>query len=127
MKGKILNLLLIVSSLFGFLEWGQNKTMFLVELEAELLTKSIHDPRMLLHPFVLLPLIGQILLLFTLFQQKPNKFLTYSGIGGIGILLALLFLVGCLSLNWKILFSTIPFFAIGFYTVRFSIKQRSSE
>jgi len=124
MKGKILNSLLIFSSLFGFLEWGQNKKMFLIQIEAEIFSKILKDPGSLIHPFILLPLLGQILLLLTLVQKNPNIVMTYIGIGGIGIIMALLFLIGCLNVNFMILFSTIPFLVICFYTIRHHMKRR---
>ena len=76
MKGKILNALLIVSSLFGFLEWGRNYKMFLFQLEAEIVTKFFKDPISVLHPFTILPFLGQVILLITLFQKSPSKLLT---------------------------------------------------
>ena len=124
MKGKILNTLLIISSLFGFLEWGQNKKMFLVQIETEIFSKVLKDPGSLIHPFILLPFLGQIFLLLTLVQKKPNKIMTYMGIGGIGIIMALLFLIGCININFMILFSTIPFLVISFYTIRYHMKKR---
>ena len=124
MKGKILNALLIISSLFGFLEWGHNNKMFLFQLEAEIVSKIFNDPVSVLHPFTLLPFLGQILLLITLFQKSPSKILTYIGLGGIGILLALMFVIGCISFNLKILFSTIPFLVIGYFTIRHHMKMK---
>lgn len=127
MKSKILNTLIIISSLFGFLEWGQNKKMFLIQIEAEIFSKISKDPGSLIHPFILLPLLGQILLLYTLVQKKPSKIMTYIGIGGIGIIMALLFLIGCLNINFLILLSTIPFLTISFYTVRHHINKKRIE
>ena len=124
MKGKILNTLLIIFSLFGFLEWGENKTMFLIQVEAEIFSTILKDPGSLIHPFILLPLLGQIVLLLTLVQKNPNKIMTYLGIGGIGIIMALIFLIGCLNINFMMLLSTIPFLVISFYTIRHHMKKR---
>jgi hypothetical protein len=118
MKSKIFNLLLIISSLFGYLEWGKGQHMFLFRIEAKIFSKFFGDPLSVLHPFVLLPFIGQVLLLVSLFQKTPYKILTYSGIGGIGLLLALVFLVGCLSRNPAIIGSTVPFAVVAFLTIR---------
>jgi len=118
MKYKILNALLIVTSLLGFLEWGHDKKMFLFQVEAEFFSKILEDPFSILHPLVLLPLLGQVLLLITLIQKKTSNRLTYIGIGGIGILMVLIFFVGCIDINPKILFSTIPFLALGYFTIR---------
>ncbi len=118
MKSKILNFLLILSSLAGYLEWGKDNKMFLFQAEAEIISKLTDDPLSVLHPFTVLPFVGQILLLITLFQQKPGRILTYVGIGGIGILLALMFVIGLISLNVRVLASTIPFLVLAFVTIR---------
>lgn len=118
MKTKILNLLLIVFSLFGYLEWGKDNSSFLFEAEAEIFSKLFTDPGSVVHPFTMLPLAGQLLLLVTLFQKKPNRWLTFTGMGGIGILLVFMFLIGLISLNVNILLSTMPFLGVGFVTIK---------
>jgi hypothetical protein len=122
LKSKILNLLLILTSLIGFLEWGKDSKMFLYQAEAEIISKLFTDPVSVLHPFTILPLAGQIVLFITLFQHKPNKTLTFISIGGIGLLLVLMFVIGILSLNFKILLSTIPFLVTAFFTVHYHRK-----
>jgi hypothetical protein len=125
MKNKILNTLLLFSSFFGFLEWGNNKKMFLFQIEAEVFSKIPHDPFAILHPFILFPLIGQVLLIITLIKKNPAKLLTYIGIGGIGILMLLVLLVGCLSKNLMIILSTIPFITISYFSIRHNWKTDS--
>lgn len=116
-KTKILNVCLVLTSLFGYLEWGTNRNAFLYETEIEILSKLFSEPGSLLHPFVLLPLFGQALLIFTLFQKKPNRILTFLGIGCIGILILLIFAISLMNLNLKMLFSTLPFLGLSIYTV----------
>ena len=113
MKRKILNLLLIITSLFGYLEWGTENKMFLFQGEWEVLVKLFQDPVAAAHPFTLMPLFGQILLLITLFQKEPGKILTFIGLACLSLLLLFMFLIGILSLNFKILLSTIPFIITG--------------
>ncbi len=113
MKRKILNLLLIITSLFGYLEWGTENKMFLFQGEWEVLVKLFQDPVAAAHPFTLMPLFGQILLLITLFQKEPGKIITFIGLGCLSLLLLFMFLIGILSLNFKILLSTIPFIITG--------------
>ena len=127
MKSKILNLLLLLSSLFGFLEWGHNKKMFLFQIEAEVFHKLPQDPLAVLHPFGLLPLVGQILLIITLIKNSPSKLLTYIGIAGLGILMLLVLLVGSLSKNLMIISSTIPFFIISFLVIRNNRKVKDNH
>ncbi|MCK6694856.1 MAG: hypothetical protein L6Q97_22485 [Thermoanaerobaculia bacterium] len=118
MKHKILNLALVFTSLIGYLEWGTDSKMFLFQGEMEILSKLFSDPDSVIHPFTLLPLFGQLLLLVTLAQKEPNKILTYLGLGCIGLLLAFMFIIGLLSFNYKILLSTIPFLLTAVLTMR---------
>jgi hypothetical protein len=117
-KSKILNALLILTSLVGYLEWGKKKETFLFQAEAEILMKLFSNPESVIHPFTLLPMFGQILLLITLFQKSPGKILTYIAMACIGLLLVFMFVIGMISLNVKILISTIPFLITAFLTIR---------
>ena len=109
MKSKILNLALIIFSLIGYLEWGEGNNQFLFQVETELFSKMLKDPGSLLHPFVILPLVGQIILIFTLFQKQPSRMLTYVAMGGIGLLFLLMCFIGIIGANFKIILSTLPF------------------
>jgi len=117
-KTKILNTFLILTSLAGYLEWGKDNEIFLFQAEGEILIKLINDPGSVIHPFTLLPMFGQILLLITLFQKNPGKKMTYIGLTCIGLLLVFMFVIGLISLNVKILLSTIPFMITAFITIR---------
>lgn len=117
MKEKILNILLILSSLFGYLEWGGSNHSFMFESEYHVLSKFFTNPGQVVHPFTIIPMIGQLLLLVTLFQKKPTRALTYLGIGCIALLLLFIFFIGIAALQLKILFSTIPFLALSVYTI----------
>lgn len=123
MKEKILNISLIVTSLFGYLEWSGNSHSFLFEAERELLLKLFSDPVSAINTFTVLPLIGQIMLVFTLFQKKPSRFLTYAGMLGLGILLGFMFVIGVFSVNYKILLSTVPFIIMSVVTVQYYRKH----
>ena len=118
MKSKILNSLLIITSLIGYLEWGGNNYIFLFKAEAEIFLKLFTDPISVLHPFTILPLIGQVLLLITLFQKTPNKTLSFISIAGLGLLLGFIFIIGLMSLNFKVIISTIPFIVVSVLTIR---------
>jgi len=117
-RSKLLNLGVLLTSLIGYLEWGQDQSMFLFQAEADLIVKGLTSPGEVLHPFTLLPLLGQLALVATLFQQTPGKRLTYAGIAGIGLLLAFMCLIGLMSFNVKIFASTIPFLVLAVLTVR---------
>ena len=91
--------------------------MFLFEAEWDLLKKAIEEPASVVHPFTVLPFLGQVLLFITLFQKQPDKRLTLIGIALLGMLLVLLFLIGIMTLNFRILFSTLPFLILAFITI----------
>jgi len=78
-KHKLANLLLALSPLCIYLEWGSGMHSFLIEAEARVLSGLWSHPEEALHPFVLLPLTGQVLLLATLFQQRPGFWLSAAG------------------------------------------------
>ena len=73
MHAKILNTLLVLSSLIGYLEWSGNNHLFIVEAEREIILKLFTDPNSIIHPLIILPIGGQILLLLTLFQKNLIK------------------------------------------------------
>lgn len=110
---KILNSLAVAFSLIGYLEWGGGNSAFLIEAEIEVLAKIFSDPMSVLHLLTVLPLLGQGLLALTLILKHENKILTLFGIGGIGALMLLIFFIGCIDINFKMIFSTLPFLITG--------------
>jgi len=118
MNSKILNGLLILTSLVGFLQWGNNQHMFLFEIEIDILSKLFSDPLSVLHPVVILPMLAQAILIFTLFQNVVSKTLTYLSMIGLALLLVFMLFVGVLSLNFKIIVSTLPFIIIATISLR---------
>ena len=127
MKIKILNLILILSSLIGYLEWGGGNQSFLFQAEWEILSKFVQEPLKAIHPFTLLPLIGQVLLSITLFQKEPNKILTVTGLLGIGILIFFMFIIGLTGLNFNVLVSTMPFLITSFLVFRYYRLKKLKE
>ena len=124
MKGKILNFLLIFTSLFGYLEWGNNNSSFLFQMEYLILTQIFTDIKSVIHPFILLPLFGQLLILITLFQKRPGKVLIFVGIACLGLLLGLMFFIGILGMNLKITASTLPFILTAIFTIWSAKRQK---
>lgn len=118
MREKLLNLGLVLTSLVGYLEWGTGHSAFLFQAEAEVFLKAWDAPLSVLHPFTLLPVVGQLALLSTLFQRSPGRGRTLTGIVGLGLLLGLMFVIGLLSMNLRILGSTLPFLVLAAVTLR---------
>ena len=124
MKSKILNGLLLFSSLMVYMEWSnQHRIMF--QAEAEVLHALLFAPKSVLHPLTLLPLLGQLLLIFTLIQKTPGKGLTYFSIFALGILIVLVFVAGVLRLNLIQTLSTLPFFVVSvLIVIRFRRQKK---
>lgn len=70
------------------------------------------NPLDVIHPFSVLPMLGQMFLLTTLFQKTPWRSLTLAGIGCIGLLLVFIFFIGIVGPNFRMLLSTLPFLAV---------------
>lgn len=122
MKTKILLVLLIISSLLGYLEWSGNNHLFLFQAELDIFSKISEKPSEVLHPFLLLPILSQLLLFGSCFFKKPNKIVVITGVLGIGLLLGFMFLIGCFMLNFKMIIAALPFLITAFYTL-FHLKK----
>ena len=118
MNNKIKVLFLIISSLFVYLSWGKESAAFLFQIEYEIITKLLTNPISTLHPFTVIPMLGQLLLLITLLQKTPTPILLKIGIGCLLFLIGFVFIIGLLSLRVPIIVSTIPFITLAFFTLK---------
>ena len=109
---------LIISSLFVYLSWGKESAAFLFQIEYEIITKLLTNPISTLHPFTVIPMLGQLLLLITLLQKTPTPILLKTGIGCLLFLIGFVFIIGLLSLRVPIIVSTIPFITLAFFTLK---------
>ncbi len=122
LKIKLANFLMLLSSLIGYLEWSNNKR-FVFSLEAELFIKSLQGPKDIMNPFIIIPLIGQLLLVFTLFQKSPKRVLTFISVACIGLIMLLLLLIGFLSMKLKIIFFAFPFLICSIWVIKLNRKK----
>lgn len=120
---KLLNLLLFLSFLFGYLEWSGGSHGFVFQLEAELFRKAAGNPLSVSHPLILIPLAGQLMLLYTLFQPQPGRWPTLIALASLSILPLFLLLIGLISANTRITLSTLPFLITGLFVLRFYYKK----
>jgi len=123
---RLINIGLLVTSLFCYLEWA-DKSTFLFQAEYDLLFKSGSGVRSFAHPLILLPLCGQLLLLFALFRKQQNLRWTFIAMAMLSLLVLMIFLVGILSLNLKITASTLPFILISIYAIRYYKKTKKKS
>ena len=120
----MVNGLVVLTSLVGYLEWGKGNHQFLAQAEFEVVTKLLTNPISVWHPFTLFPMIGQFLLVATLFQPTPSRLLTVIGIVCLGVLLGFMFVIGLLGLHFKIMISTLPFVALSILALRLHHRNR---
>jgi len=123
MRTKLLHLTLVLASFVGYLEWGADQSVFLLQAEAQLFAQGISDPGSVVHPFTLLPVLGQIALVWTLFQRSPSRRLAYLGIAGIGLLFGLLLFIGATAPHPGILAGALPFSVMSIVTIRHHRRQ----
>jgi len=118
MKLKFYLLALMISSFFVFLSWSKTSSAFLFQMEYEIISKLFTNPLAALHPFTIIPLLGQILLLISLFQKTPNVVLLKIGIGCLLFLIGFVLIVGLLSRRISIIVSTLPFITLALVTLK---------
>lgn len=121
---RFINICIFITSLFGYLEWGKDQHMFIFQAEAEIFSRLFSSPQNFLHPFILIPLFGQLLLLFTIISKQQSKAITITAIISISLLMLLLLFIGLLDLKYKILFSTFPFLITAIIAFRIYLKKQ---
>ncbi len=104
---------LLASFLIGYLEWSGTESMFIFELEYDLLVHAGAKYKAFLHPFILIPFAGQVIILIALFHRKPGKKIILAGLICMSCIILFLFFIGMLTSNVRIAGSTIPFIITG--------------
>ena len=107
-----------------YLEWGGGNSAFVAEVEYQVLLGR-PEAQNFAHPMIAIPFVGQLLVLFTLFQKTPSRRLVSIGIILMGVLVLLLVLIAVLSANARIGLSTLPFLALA--VIHFVRSRRLSR
>lgn len=98
-----------LSFFFCYLEWGTDQSAFVFEIAYQILFKQGDKASSFMHPLILGPFVGQLLILVALAQKQPRKGLVWAGIGLMGVLVFFVALAGVLGGNVKVVLSTLPF------------------
>jgi hypothetical protein len=112
-KRRLLHAGLILASLLGYLEWGEQRSAFFFQMEFDVFKNILLKPMDLLHPAIGMPLTGQLILLITVFQKVPSSILSWIGFGLLSPIFLFLLFIGIFSLKVEILLSAIPYWVIG--------------
>jgi len=127
MKNSQLKILLLISTFIGYLEWGTDQSSFIVQSEWEVLKKVPEDPLSLWHPFILLPVAGQLLLLFDIIKKNKGKKLSVIAIVLMSLLYLMILFIGLLDMNFKKILSALPFFILSFVIIRSKNTKTSTD
>lgn len=120
---RLLNIFLLISFLFGYMEWGKGYNEFVFQAEADIFSKSLNNLSSLLHPLILLPLAGQLILIYTAFLKQPPRFLSFLALACLSTIMLFIFFIGLLAPNFRILASTIPFMVTGALILKYNWKK----
>lgn len=123
----LLNFCLLLTSLIVYLEWGGGNSTFLFRAEYDILFGASGTKDTFAHPAVMIPMIGQLALIITLFQKRPNKVLTLIGLISLSLLILFIFFIGIMSLNFKMYISALPFLITGFFVLRYNRRIRRQK
>ena len=107
---KIIIPLLLITFLFGYLEWA-DQSAFIFQIEYDFFFGDIDAMNSFSHPMILMPFLGQILLLVALFLRRPNRYVSLIGMLLLCPLMLLIFVAGILGGNIRMIGSTLPFLA----------------
>jgi len=106
---RLLHIALSLFPLLCYMEWGGSQSAFLYEAEYQVFFHSNTPGNTFSHPLVVLPLAGQLLLLISAFTKKPNRRMAIAGQLMLSLLVGLILVAGLLSLNSRMILSTLPF------------------
>lgn len=91
MQVRILLLVCFVSFLFCYLGWGEGQGGYFWELEYEIIAKGLRKD--LLHPALLLPFVGQMLILIAIVAPGVPKWICLIGLALCGLLVLFLLFI----------------------------------
>jgi len=124
---KLINICLLLSSLIGYLQWGKAQHAFLFQVEYDLIFGRAHSSDAFMHPFVLIPLVGQLLLLLSVFQKTPGRALSVIGLLCLSTIMLLLLFIGILTKSVAITASAMPFVGIGVFSLVYKRKSATKK
>lgn len=114
---RFVNLGLLVTFLFCYLEWPPNNSMFVFQGEYEVFTNTKNWVSNFTHPLILLGLLAQLILIYAIINPKIKTKLNHLGVAVLTPIVLLFFMVGWLSFNFKTIGSTLPFLTLVVYYV----------
>jgi len=116
---------LFLSFFVCYLEWPPDNSAFVAEMAYQILFQSDDQTDNLLHPMILLPLLGLLLVLYSALRKEPNKRVIFTAMALMGVLVLLLLAIGLMGGNAKIALSTLPFLGASVWCFRVFRKREA--
>ncbi|UGS19930.1 hypothetical protein [Flavobacterium cyclinae] len=105
---RLINIGLLLTFQFCYLEWPNNSS-FVFEATYKVFSNTNQLLQNLTHPIILLGLLSQLLLVMAVIFKKFSLKWNLVGVYALTPIVLLFLFVGLLSLNFKIILSTLPF------------------
>lgn len=118
MKGKLLNVLLIVASLFGVLPDNYGSGLFFYEAEAKVVGEFFGANSPYVQTYMIFPLTAQLLLVGTLFQKEPSKLITYIALLGLAFIYVVISFLELVIFGPEYSLGSIPYAIAVFFAIR---------
>lgn len=122
---KLALLCLFLSFHFCYLEWGGDNAAFLFQMEYQILFQQNNVADSMMHPAVLIPFVGLLLVLLALFQKQPDNRIVWAALLCMGLFVLLVLLIGILSGSPRIALSTMPFLLSAIWCIRLLTLRKS--
>ena len=115
--------------LFVYLDWGHEGGEFIWQLESSFFARYDDSSALLVNIFVILALIGQVLLIIATIKSKPSRQVTIYGIAFLSVIVILVFIMGLVVSNAKIILSTLPFLTLAsiFIAKTHNMKTKTNQ
>jgi hypothetical protein len=125
---RFLKIALFITFLICYLDFGHDGSGFIGQIEYLVIKNLNADISSLQNPLFILALIGQILILISVFNSNHSNGLIFLGIKLLGVIVLLILIFGIFLLNLKMIVSTIPFIVVVIlYIVKVKSKRRSGS
>lgn len=115
---RIISALLLITFLICYLKWGQDQGGLIIVLEYKLIFEQAKSAESLIHPLVIIPFLGQIILIWNVIRKRPDRRIALGGMISLGILVLMITLVAFLSRNLFMILSIVPFWIVSIILIR---------
>lgn len=125
MLRKLLLAGLILAFSLCYTEWGADHSAFIFEIEFQFFGDLRNNISAFAHPLILAGLLGQLGLIYGIIVPNPRIWIIGACLVFLSLVVGIFLVAGLLSLNFKIIGSTLPFFILSLLWLR--LKKNSKQ